>query len=156
MKDSELTARLIEMEPILRSIARGYLRRREDQQDAVQECMAKAWQARKGLRSAEAFKGWIVRIMKNECANACRRAEPCLALSEETTACAYDPIKRMLDLDALYGALSLLPPQSRELIRGRYFESRTLRELADAHGLSMGTVQSRIYRSLRRLAPIVA
>ena len=156
MKDSEFERRLIAMEPILRAVARGYFRSTEDQKDAVQECMVKAWQARARLKSAEALEGWVVRIMRNECANVCRKNGVCVRLSEENAAPADDPIRRLIERDALLGALSLLPPRSRDMVRAHFLEGCSLRELARTHGLSIGTVQSRLYRSLKRLAPLLS
>lgn len=155
MEDSELTARLIEIQPILHSIARTYFTCREDRQDAVQECMIKAWQTRKQLRSPDAFKSWIIRIMRNGCMDVYRRRIRCIALNEELPDISDDPIKQMIEHDALHSALSQLSPLSRDVVNGRYFEGQSLREMALQYGLSIGTIQSRLYRSLKQLASMI-
>jgi RNA polymerase sigma-70 factor (ECF subfamily) len=48
-------------------------------------------------------------------------------------------------------ALAKLSPEHREVIRLAHFESLTLREVADALALPLGTVKSRSYYALRHL-----
>jgi RNA polymerase sigma factor (sigma-70 family) len=51
----------------------------------------------------------------------------------------------------LWQALAKLPETQRTMLVLRYYEGRTDPEIADILGISVGTVKSSIWRSLRRL-----
>jgi RNA polymerase sigma factor (sigma-70 family) len=51
----------------------------------------------------------------------------------------------------LWQALARLPELQRTMLVLRYYEGRTDPEIADILGISVGTVKSSIWRSLRRL-----
>lgn len=155
MDEYELDKKLIDIEPVLWSIARGYFPCYADQQDAVQECMFKAWRSRERLKSPDSFEAWTVRIMKNVCASMCRKCIHYVELSEETIVTDGDPFHRLIEMDALYSALDDLPPKGRDCVRGHYLEGHSFKELSETYGISIGTVQSRIYRSLKRMALMV-
>lgn len=156
MKEIELEEYLVEVQPLLHAIAKDFFSCYADQQDAVQECMIKAWQARKQLKSPRAFRSWIIRIMKNRCIDAHRRRIHHIALSEEALAISDDPIIRFIDYDALHVALNMLPPLSRDMVSRYYLRGYSFKELASEYHLCIGTVQSRLYRSLKQLALTVS
>lgn len=51
----------------------------------------------------------------------------------------------------LWQALARLPEQQRTMLVLRYYEGRTDPEIADILNISVGTVKSSIWRSLRRM-----
>jgi RNA polymerase sigma factor (sigma-70 family) len=51
----------------------------------------------------------------------------------------------------LWQALAKLPETQRTMLVLRYYEGRTDPEIAEILGISVGTVKSSIWRSLRRL-----
>ena len=154
MNDAEMEIRLIQMEPRLFTIAGRYFSCYANRQDAVQECLCRAWQFRKSIKKPDAFEAWLVRIMKNVCATMCRKSEPCVPLVEENLA-DVDPVGNWMEADALYGALRMLPAESRVAVCNHFIGGHTIRELSDASGVCLSTVQSRLYRSLRQLATMV-
>ena len=48
-------------------------------------------------------------------------------------------------------ALARLSPEHREVVRLAHFQALTMREIAEALGLPLGTVKSRTYYALRHL-----
>lgn len=151
MDDAEIEVRMAEIEPTLRLIAKSYLRNYEDQQDAVQECLLKAWRSRKQLKYKESFDGWIRRIMKNECISLCRKKVKCVCFGEETLVFEDDPIARYIEHEALYNAIERLSSVNREAIYRHFVEGQSFRELADVYGLNRNTLQTRVYRALKQL-----
>lgn len=75
MDDQKMIELMIGLEPLLHQIAKQHLRCREDQEDAVQECLYKVWKNRKTLRQPQFFRTWAVRILKNECMTIGRKLE---------------------------------------------------------------------------------
>lgn len=156
MEESELEERFVEIQPLLHAIAKDFFPCYADRQDAVQECMIKAWQARKQLKFPEAFRCWAVQIMRNKCIDAQRRRIDAAPLNEETLSLSDDPIIRFIDCDALHDALKLLPPLRRDMVSRYYLRGYSFEELANEYHLCIGTVKSRLYRALKQLALILS
>lgn len=57
---------------------------------------------------------------------------------------------------ALLGALEVLPPEQREVLRALYFQGCDVKEAAASLGLPPGTVKAHSYQALRRLHAAVA
>ncbi len=64
-----------------------------------------------------------------------------------------DPVDRFAELDAevVRRAVSCLPPVLREVVMLRYFEDRTLQEMAELMKVPVGTVKSRLHLARRGL-----
>ena len=64
-----------------------------------------------------------------------------------------DTAERFTELDAevVRRAVSCLPPVLREAVMLRYFEDRTLQEMAELMKVPVGTVKSRLKRAQKRL-----
>ena len=69
MNRQEFTHRVLALEGRLHRISYGLLRNAQDQQDAVQEAVLKAWQKIGSLRDERFFATWLTRILINECYN---------------------------------------------------------------------------------------
>ena len=74
-------------------------------------------------------------------------------------AASRDPLDGVLDEEAqhvLEDALSRLPAEQRAVFVLRAVEEMSYKEIAEALGLSMGTVMSRLFRARERLAESLA
>ena len=156
MENCEFERKLKEIEPVLHAIARKYFRCHADQQDAVQECMYKAWRSREQLKRSEAFKSWIMSIMKNECVAMCRKSARHLSFCKEQLIYNDDPIMQLMDYEALYDALNRLSAENRNIICNRYLDGYSFHELSEVYDMKIGTVQTRIHRLLKQLALMVS
>ena len=67
MTAEEFTVQIMDMKKTLYHVSCGILRSEADREDAVQECICKAWEKRDSLKSAGAFRAWVTRILINEC-----------------------------------------------------------------------------------------
>ncbi|MDO5377566.1 MAG: sigma-70 family RNA polymerase sigma factor [Clostridia bacterium] len=150
MNDREIERALLQLEPRLFVIAGGYLRCREDRQDAVQECLYKAWLHHDKLRNSAFFSTWVIRILKNECVNMlrARRELPC---SDGLAADAEDQLESLIEHDALKSAMKRMGARERRILYLRYYGGYRLKEIAQITREPLGTVQSRLYRSLRKI-----
>lgn len=155
MSDSEMEKRLIQMEQILSGIAGKYFICYADRQDAVQECMCKAWQFRKNLKNATALEAWLVRIMKNVCVSMCRKSVHTAPFYDERISTVEDVTEQWMQTCALHDALQSIPRDWRTVFCGYYLSGLTIRELSETSGLCMGTVRSRIYRSRQHLKAVL-
>ena len=130
-------------------LAYSHVKNRDAALDVVQESIVKALSKADGLRRAESLKPWFYRILINESMNYYRYTRRLTPLEEaaEAAAPAGDHAAR-LDLLA---AIDRLDPRDQLIIRLRFFEEMKLEEIAQAAGLNLNTVKSRLYKALRKL-----
>jgi RNA polymerase sigma-70 factor (ECF subfamily) len=129
-------------------------------EELVQEVFTRVW--RHGERfdpSRSSFRTWMYGIARHAIIDMRRRAavRPRLADGEPTEAeqasdeAVDEPIERAMLRWQVAAALDRLTPDHRQVVRLAYFQGLTLREIADATGLPIGTVKSRTSYALRNL-----
>ena len=131
-------------------------------EDLAQETLLEAWRIRSKLREPAGFEPWLSAIARNVCRRWARRRGrelPATSLGAETFAEPRDA----LDLDAeleraemaelVDKALGTLPAVSREAMRQRYLDDRSVVEIAHRTGSTPDAVSMRLTRgraTLRR------
>ena len=121
-------------------------------EDALQAAYAKAFASWRRVRSADHPEAYVRRMAVNEVLGTRRRpafrreryvdAEPAPAPSPEPS---------LADRDAVWRAVSALPPRQRAVVVLRYYEDLSEAEIAEVLGCSRGTVKSQAYDALARL-----
>ena len=138
----------------LDTAARLILRDTELARDAVQEAMVRAWRDLPGLRDPDRFDAWLHRLTVNACLDAARhrrRRVREVELTPTTDVPIPDGSGLQADRDQLDHALGLLEPDLRAIVVLHYYLDLTLPETADALGVPVGTVKSRLHRALAAL-----
>ena len=131
--------------------ARLILRDGELARDAMQEALFRAWRDLPGLRDPDRFDAWLYRLTVNACLQAARhrRRRP---IEVELTPMAGPAIGDHQSLVAareiLDDALRRLDPEWRAVIVLHYYLGMPLPDVAVALHLPIGTVKSRLHRSL--------
>ncbi|MFI6921290.1 SigE family RNA polymerase sigma factor [Nonomuraea spiralis] len=120
-------------------------------EDLVQTALAKAWVAWRRIEGNP--DPYVYRIIVNTHATWWRRLwrgeVPVETLPE--TAVPQDHAAAVEDQAALWKAIATLSPRQRAVIVLHYFEGRTLTQIADILGCSLGAVKSQLGRALTRL-----
>lgn len=127
-------------------LSMSILRRREDAQDAVQQAMLRAWERRAQVREGS-FRGWLTRIVINECRNIQRARMRVIPMDELPDR----PVPAQEDDGALSMAMDALAEKLRTPLLLRYMEGFTEKEIAQALGVTLPTVKSRLHRARRAL-----
>ena len=128
----------------------------QDAEDAVSETVMSAWRQIRRLRSAEAFRGWIFRILSNQCNGTLQKRY------ERDSHTASGEFERLLlDLPgdpgdftekvALEDLLSCLSEQEQEILGMYLYSGYGSREIAECLSLKPSTVRSKIRRALEKL-----
>ncbi len=125
-------------------------------EDCAQEVMATLWHKAHLFDPARASAAtWIFTIARNKRIDAIRksrRPEPeDLTWGPEQEPDQTDVLALKQDSVRLDTALAQLPENQRELIQLAYFGERSHSEIAEATGLPLGTIKSRIRLALDRL-----
>jgi RNA polymerase sigma-70 factor (ECF subfamily) len=128
--------------------------------DAGQEAFLRAFQKLGHLRHPERFGIWLLRIARREAIRLARRRahDPSRSLDEAGTDPprgqdrADGPATRLsADAEELLAAVAMLPEHERLVIVLRYFDGRSVAEVAAALGRPVGTVTKQLSRALERL-----
>ena len=75
MTSERFAQEIVALTDTLYRVSYSILRQRCDREDAVQNCLEKAWKKRKSLRDERYLKTWLVRILINECYDIHRRRQ---------------------------------------------------------------------------------
>ena len=131
--------------------------RHEDAADAVAETVLDAWSALGSLRSPEAFRGWIFRILANKCRAFQRQYvsdRQQLSDNELTEELLYLRASSEPDLAesaAVRDAFFRLPETDRMILSLHLFAGLKSREIAVLLSMNPSTVRSREKRALATL-----
>ena len=138
----------------------------EDAADMTQEAFIKAYNSLQSFRGDSKFSVWLYRIVSNVCLDFLRskNRRPTVSLSvedddgEDTQLDVADEsqspellLDRKLTRESVRRGLDSLPPDYRQILLLREIQGLSYDEIAQALGLEVGTVKSRIFRARKRL-----
>jgi RNA polymerase sigma-70 factor (ECF subfamily) len=133
-------------------LARAILLDDAEAEDAVQEASLAAWRRRDTLREPARFDAWFDRILVNQCRDQLRRRKRSVAVAAPRI--GFDPPGAAPDSDTdadLDRALDALDADHRIVVLLRYWQDRTVDDIADRVGIPAGTVKSRLHHALRSM-----
>jgi RNA polymerase sigma-70 factor (ECF subfamily) len=142
----------------------GMLGREEDAREATQDTFLAAFRNLRGFRGEAKVSSWLHRIAVNQCISRQRRSkvrsESALDDEEQrdassfATPLSFSPARvaegRQTTV-AVRRAINSLPLELRQVVVMKEFEELTFREIAQALGLPLSTVKSRLYTALKQL-----
>lgn len=142
-------------------LARGYTRNPADAEDLAQDVFVRLYRSLRRFRGDSLFRTWVytvaLNVIRSHHASRGRR-EPVWGDSGADAERAFDPPDGAPDAEitfarreAIERALRELPPDLREAVMLRDVHGLDYREIAEATGAPMGTVESRIFRGRQRL-----
>lgn len=133
-------------------LAYSMLHDRGAAEDAVQEAAIKAWRGIGNLRRGASSRSWFFAIVANQCRDVRRSPEHrVIGLDSVTEALQVDHAERVIhDLD-LERALASLSPEQSALLFLRFHLDLPPSQIAGVLRWRVGTVKSRLHRTLRKL-----
>ncbi|GGV75069.1 MULTISPECIES: SigE family RNA polymerase sigma factor [Streptomyces] len=153
LSEAEFTAYVQERRASLYATAYHLTGDRFEAEDLLQSALFSTYRAWDRISDKAAVGGYLRRTMTNLHISAWRRRKLTEYPTEELPETPGDTdAMRGTELRAvLWQALARLPELQRTMLVLRYYEGRTDPEIADILNISVGTVKSSIWRSLRRL-----
>jgi RNA polymerase sigma-70 factor (ECF subfamily) len=137
-------------------IAYSYLRHKQNAEDALQAAYEKAIKSQSQLKDPKKLRSWLTRIVINECNQNHRTRNKQTEIGQKVA------VNRdcLMDVDyvqtiELKDALLLLNEEDRNLISLKYLLGYRQKEIAGILDLPVGTVKSRLSRSLGKLREIM-
>jgi len=162
----------------LNGVARRLMSNPADAEDLVAETVVRAWRARDSLENEAAFRPWVFRILHNTFVSELRRAGArprlesleCDEAEEEAQFSIFEqmhqpfllwfsnPEQEFIDKllrEDLDRALASLPQHHRVVVILSDLEEFSYGEIAEALGIPVGTVRSRLARARGALQKIL-
>ncbi len=145
------------------NLARWLVRDDHDARDVVQEAYLRAFKFAAGFRGGDA-RAWILTIVRNSAFTWLKRNrgnertaefDENLHSADTSENCLEADAVRRAGADKIRAALATLPVEFREVIVMRDIEGLSYREIADAAGLPIGTVMSRLARARGKLQQLL-
>jgi RNA polymerase sigma-70 factor, ECF subfamily len=144
----------------------AYLITRDEHEaaDAAQDAFLRAYRALKSFKTDQPFRPWLLRIVTNQALNrlksAQRRTRLTGRLTQEMMANQDAPSTERVaeereQNERLLQAVRRLDANEQTLIALRYFLELSESEVAQTLGVPLGTVKSRLHRTLARLREII-
>ncbi|WP_067832467.1 SigE family RNA polymerase sigma factor [Actinomadura kijaniata] len=125
---------------------------RADAEDLLQAALAKTYLAWDRIQDRAAMDGYVRRAMVNTQISWWRRRKLEIYPTDELPDSPVDDHTRRSELhDALRRALRRLPERQRLAVILRYYEDMPEAEIAEALGISVGTVKSTVSRAMAKL-----
>ena len=117
-------------------------------EDAAQEAFIRAWQHLPNYKPRSPFRNWVYRIATNAARDVLRRERETVDIDELALATSSEGPEATTEREErgerVREAVLALPPASREVLVLREYEGFSYREIADALGIPIGTVMSRL------------
>jgi DNA-directed RNA polymerase specialized sigma24 family protein len=113
-------------------------------EDAVQDAFAKAVRKRRSFRGPGSLEAWVWRIVVNAARDACRKRGPLLGLRDRPEALTPNGDGNSLPLE-------LLTDRQREVLFLHYYADLDYATIAEALGISPGTVGATLSTARRAL-----
>lgn len=140
-----------------------------DAEDAVQDSCVRAWTAFDELRDPLAVRAWLYRILRTVISEQVERSgrrarlvpmsrlddvhESLVATESDSV---FKEVVHRLDQEVLHAALASIPEDFATAVELHDIEGFTYQEIAEAVGVPIGTVMSRMSRGRRLLTAVVA
>lgn len=150
MKEEKLTAFIVENQVRFYRLAYSYLKNREEALDAVQTAVCRALEKQDDLQDADALRTWFYRILVNVCMDQlrCRKRVTLVPPEALDTGSYEDP----LPSDGHPGtAVDALPAEVGTIVKLRFYEELSLKEISAVTGVLLSTVKTRLYTGLKKL-----
>lgn len=139
----------------LNAIARLILHDYSTAEDAVQEALVDAWRDLRGLRDPDRFDAWLTRIVVRACQDARRRSRRRGLVElqvDPPVGFAFDDAQTAVaNADRLERGLRRLTIDQRTVLVLAFYLDLSLVDSAGILGIPVGTMKSRLHRSLAAL-----
>ena len=132
-------------------LAYSYTRHQEDALDAVQSAVCKALEAHGNIKNADAIKTWFYKILINECLAILKKRSKVVLTADavEWEEVYYE--KGYEQGGDIEQELEKLEMDVQGIIKLRFFEEMSLKEISSITGFKLNTVKTKLYRGLKLL-----
>jgi len=142
----------------LYTVARRILRDADRADDAVQECLVRAWRDVRALRDPDRWEAWLFRLLINCCRDEGRRQRrrgPEIRVIPMDRAAPGDAANDLADRDQLERGFRRLNIDQRTVLVMHHYLGMRPSEIAENLGIPAGTVHSRLHYATTALRAVL-
>ncbi|MBN8842493.1 MAG: sigma-70 family RNA polymerase sigma factor [Sphingomonadales bacterium] len=149
-------SRVVDLLPALTRYARRLTRDDDEAADLVQEALVSAYANANQYQPGRSLRIWIFAILHNAFVSRVRHdaVRKRYGAEAETPVALPSPQEQSVRLREVAEALDLLPPDQQQVLHLVAVEGLSYQEAADAIGVPIGTLVSRLSRARARLRAI--
>lgn len=129
-----------------------------DSEDIVQETFVKVWLHIRELKNDSGFKPWMMQILVRTAYRVGKRSrreipddEAVKRMESRTDISSLDKVIRREEAEMVFAAVKALPIRLRTAVVLYYYDSLSVKEVAQALGVLEGTVKSRLHTARKRM-----
>ena len=127
--------------------AYGILRDRDQAEDAMQAALVRIWRKLPTLRDPDRFDAWSYKLLIHACYAEAKRSRRSLT-ADFADITQTDELGAVIDRDELERAFRRLTLDQRTVLVLRHYLDLAPETVAEALGIPVGTVHSRVHRAL--------
>ncbi len=146
-----VTAYIVENQEKFYRLAFSYVKNKDDALDIVQNAVCKALDHYESLRNEAAVKTWFYRILVNESIFFVKKQRREVLSGQDLNVDVPYYEKGYEAEDDLEGQIDRLDEDVQKIIRLRFFEELSLKEISQVMELNLNTVKAKLYRGLKLL-----
>lgn len=132
-------------------LAFSYVRNQEDALDVVQNAIYKALDNYESVKNENAVNTWFYRILVNESLLFLRQRKAEIVPEEEKVLEIPYYEKQFEKEEDLYEQINCLEDDLQNIIKLRFFEELSLKEISEVMDMNLNTVKAKLYRGLKLL-----
>lgn len=132
-------------------LAFSYVRNQEDALDVVQNAIYKALDNYESVKNENAVNTWFYRILVNESLLFLRQRKAEMVPEEEKVLEIPYYEKQFEKEEDLYEQINRLEDDLQNIIKLRFFEELSLKEISEVMDMNLNTVKAKLYRGLKLL-----
>lgn len=131
-------------------MAYSYTRHQEDALDAVQNAVCKALESYGSIKNADAIKTWFYKVLINECLILLKKRKKMVLTDvvEQEEVYYEKGYEQGIGIETELDKLDL---DVQGVIKLRFFEEMSLKEISLITGFNLNTVKTKLYRGLKAL-----
>jgi RNA polymerase sigma-70 factor (ECF subfamily) len=131
----------------------------EDLDELISDVFVALWQNAANLRDGSRLKSWLAVVARNTSLNAARGFKHSDELREDTAVSPGTLVAEQAELRedraAVREAVDTLPQADKNLFLSRYFQDKSISQIAEETGLKPATVKSRLFRGRSALKTVL-
>lgn len=150
MTTEEFIRDIVPQQPSMKAVAVSVLHSDDLANDAVQDALAKLWHKRRKLDHLDNPEGYCLQVVKRCCIDMLRRRKNVQTIfTSDLPDTADHEVAQAAEerFQKVEQAIASLPPLQQDIIRMKYFEQKSLHQIAAITGLSDANLRSIISRT---------
>ena len=151
MNKEELSKLILENQKEMYVLAYSILKNQADAQDAVSECIVRAFENRTSLRKRTSARSWLMKILINVSRSAITKRQKVVLFADPEQ---YEQEPETAE-DHLWSVILELPENVRVVMVLYYYEGFSVREISTLLDIPEGTTKTRLSSGRKQLEKLI-